>query len=71
MKKRCVRMGAQIGIVSDQVVALRDGRPVTFGKEQLRSFFPGGQGQHPSLPPDLGVAEAWTLAGDDTLTPAS
>jgi hypothetical protein len=64
------RVGAQIGIVSDQVVALATGQPVTFGKEQLGSFFPGGQTQHPSLPVDYDVAESWLLTGDDALTPA-
>ena len=35
----------------------------------LRSFYPLGT-EHPSLPPDLGAAEAWALRGDDTLNPA-
>jgi hypothetical protein len=61
------RMGAQIGVVSDQVAALARGESVTFPTEQLVSFFPRGD-EHPSLPPDLGVADAWVLSDDNTLT---
>jgi hypothetical protein len=48
---------------------LRAGKPVVLTSEQLRSHFPGGQTQHPSLPADYGVAVSWLLTGDDTLTP--
>jgi len=63
------RVGAQIGVVSEQWVALREGRDVTFRTAQLRSFYPRGT-EHPSLPPDLDAAEAWVLTGDDELRPA-
>lgn len=62
--------GSEVGVVSKQWAALRAGMPATFPTEQLRSFYPRGT-EHPSLPPDLGVATSWTLTGDDTLTPAS
>ena len=62
--------GEQVGVVSEQWGALRSGLPATFSTEQLRSFYPNGT-EHPSLPPDLGVATSWTLIDDDTLTPAS
>lgn len=42
--------------------------PVTFTREQLESHFPFGQEQHGSLPVEY-TAEAYTLTGDDTLTP--
>jgi hypothetical protein len=63
-------VGAEIGIVSVQWAALKAGQPVTFTTEQLKSFYPNGT-EHPSLPPDLDAADAWTLTGDDTLTPSS
>jgi len=48
--------------------ALEQGRDVTFDTAWLTATFPRGD-EHPSLPPDLGEAEAWVLSGDDTLTP--
>lgn len=59
--------GAQLGIVSEQVVKLGAGSPVTFTAAQLASLFPDGQVQHPSLPADYGSG-TWTLTGSDTLT---
>ena len=61
------RMGAQVGIVSDQYAGLKAGAAVTLTTEQLVSFYPLGT-EHPSLPAALAVADAWTLTGDDTLT---
>jgi hypothetical protein len=61
------RVGAQIGIVSDQVVALAKGQDVVFPTAQLRSFFPRGD-EHPALPPSLDAADAWVLSDDNTLT---
>jgi hypothetical protein len=62
-------VGEQVGIVDAQVAALKAGQDVTFTTAQLRSFYPNGT-EHPSLPPDLTVATAWTLTGDDVLGPA-
>lgn len=61
-------VGAELGIVSDQVVALAAGRPVTFPSGQLASLFPGGASQHPALPVGYGASAFWTLT-DDTLAP--
>jgi hypothetical protein len=47
------QVGAQIGIVSDQVVALRDGLPVQVTSAQLRMF-----GAYPSKSP---ARQRWTL----------
>jgi hypothetical protein len=58
-------VGAQIGIVSDPVVALGDGLPVTLTREQLQMF------GHPSIPANVADHATWTLTGDDTLTPAA
>jgi hypothetical protein len=63
------QVGADGGIVSAQWAALRAGAAVTFTTAQLKSWYPRGT-EHPSLPPDLDVASAWTLAGDETLAPA-
>lgn len=54
-----------------QLAALEAGWPVTFTTAQLVSWYPNGQESHPSLPPDLNTAEAWTLTGDNTLTAAA
>jgi hypothetical protein len=63
-------VGGQIGVVSDQYAALSRGQAVTFTTEQLRSFYPLGT-EHPSLPANLDAAAAWTLAGDDDLSPVT
>jgi hypothetical protein len=47
---------------------LLGGGPVTFTAEELRSHFPGGQAQHPSLPVSYD-ADSYRLTGDDTLDP--
>ncbi|HZQ57447.1 MAG TPA: hypothetical protein VFA84_05415 [Acidimicrobiales bacterium] len=60
----------ELGVVNEQWAALRDGASVTFTRAQLESFYPRGD-EHPSLPPDLGVAEEWRLEGDDELVPVS
>jgi hypothetical protein len=56
------QVGAQIGIVSSQVVALRSGADVVLHRDQLAMF------GHPDKP-DLGGSEWWLLTGDSTLTP--
>jgi hypothetical protein len=60
----------ELGVVNSQWAGLRAGREVTFTREQLLAFYPRGD-EHPSLPADLSVAEAWTLTGDETLTPTA
>lgn len=59
------RVGAQIGVVSDQVIALRDGADVVLQRDQLEAF-----GDHPDKP-DLAGSDWWLLSGDSTLTPTS
>jgi hypothetical protein len=63
------RVGAELGIVSEQVQKLARGQAVTFTAEQLASFFPLGVEQHPSLPAAY-TADAYVLTGDNTLTAA-
>lgn len=60
----------ELGLINAQWAGLRAGQPVTFTTAQLVSFYPRGD-EHPSLPADLTVATAWTLTGDETLSPAS
>jgi len=62
--------GIQVGVVNAQWDALRNGQDVTFPTPQLKAYYPRGT-EHPSLPPDLDAAQAWTLQGDDVLVPAS
>jgi hypothetical protein len=62
-------VGREHGVQDSQLSALHHGRDVTFSTEQLRSFFPRGN-EHPALPPDLGMADAWLLTDDDHLSPA-
>jgi hypothetical protein len=62
------QVGTEVGIVSAQWSALRAGQPVTFTTGQLQAWYPRGD-EHPSLPADLTVADAWTVMDDDTLTP--
>jgi hypothetical protein len=57
------QVGAQIGTVSSQVVALRSGADVVLSRAQLESF-----GAHPDKP-DLAGSDWWLLSGDSTLTP--
>jgi hypothetical protein len=64
-------VGVQLGVVNTQWDALRKGQDVTFTTAQLKRWYPRGNAQHPSLPPDLDAAQAWTLLGDDVLVPAS
>lgn len=63
-------VGAQLGIISSQVTALRNGSDVEFPTTQLRSIFPNGD-EHPDLPADLDDATSWRLAGDSTLQPVA
>lgn len=56
-------VGAEIGIVSEQYVALVRGRDVVLTREQLSGIV------HPNLPADLDAHAQWTLSGDSTLTP--
>jgi hypothetical protein len=48
--------------------ALLEGRPVVLTRDELRSAFPGGAAQHPSLPVSY-EAESYLLTGDDDLQP--
>jgi hypothetical protein len=63
-------LGMAEGMADAQHAALAAGRPVPFTTTQLRSFYPCGD-EHHALPSDLGVAEVWTLTGDDILEPAT
>jgi hypothetical protein len=59
------QVGAELGIVSDQVVALHRGDDVALHRDQLNMF-----GAHPDKP-DLAASEWWLLTGDNTLTPTA
>jgi hypothetical protein len=59
------RVGAQLGVVSEQVLALHRGDPVTLHRDQLNMF-----GAHPDEP-DLGASEWWQLTGDNELVPTT
>lgn len=61
-------VGAQIGISDDQLTALRAGDDAVVTSAQLRDATSG----HPSMPTpaELDATAAWTLSGENTLTPA-
>jgi hypothetical protein len=58
------QVGAELGIVSTQVVALHRGADVALHRDQLAMF------GHPDKP-DLAGSEWWLLTGDNTLTPTT